>query len=288
MEKHFYNPENIEAYLDNKLSASERSFFENELSKDPLLQNEINLQKDIIETLKTHRKAELKNRLNNIEVGMDSSYAGLKFAASLLLSGLISYGIYSFVSNEKESNVTITENYKELQAIDSKKTEVKNTTAANASETANVSKESETKKNTGTTATPTNNTAITVKKGNRKFTAPQAIENLETDQIQKDENTKLPDGKIAQVTETKSEIDVSIDDSNDKKFHYKYHDNKLFLYGNFNSQTYEIIELNTYKGKQVYLYYNNDYYQLNSNKLEISPLQKITDKEKIEELNKFN
>jgi hypothetical protein len=72
MSETFYNPENIEAYITNKMSAGEKYLFENELAKDPLLQNEIDLQKDIVEALKSNRKAQLKDRLNNIEVNINT------------------------------------------------------------------------------------------------------------------------------------------------------------------------------------------------------------------------
>ncbi len=58
----------IEAYLTNKLPANATSSFEAELAKDPALQKEVDLQKDIINTLQNTRRAELKNRLSQIEV----------------------------------------------------------------------------------------------------------------------------------------------------------------------------------------------------------------------------
>ncbi len=60
--------EKIEAYLRNELSESERAEFEQLLQKDPLLQNELTLQQDIVASICTYRKNELKQRLNRIDV----------------------------------------------------------------------------------------------------------------------------------------------------------------------------------------------------------------------------
>src|SRR5437879_2635710 len=110
MSKTFYNPENIEAYITNKMSAGDKAFFQSELAKDPLLNNEIDLQKDIIESLKEHRKAQLKNRLNNIKIETAPTYTGLKVAASILLAGLISFGGYNYLSNTKKDNLNTNQN----------------------------------------------------------------------------------------------------------------------------------------------------------------------------------
>jgi len=65
------------------MSAAERKFFEAQLAKDPLLQNEVNFHKDVIEGLQDFRKRELKERLRNIEVKGGNSI-GIKVTASVI------------------------------------------------------------------------------------------------------------------------------------------------------------------------------------------------------------
>lgn len=288
MNKHFYNPENIESFVENNLSASERASFESAMAKDPLLKNEIELQNTIIDALKQQRKAELKSRLNNIEVSLSPSYSAIKIAASVIASGIIAYGIYTFVNNDP--SVATNTQTKEIKPQIAEKTSVESSqpnvsTGIEDSDPINnkVNSPSQEVTNTSTQKaihTPTEVVSPSVH-------SPEMTE-IENDQFQKEEKITLPDGKIAQTTETKNGIDVSVNSSTKNQFHYQFYNNKLFLFGDFNANTYEILELNTYKGKQVYFYYNKSYYLLKSNQSKTTPLQKITDKKVLAELDKIN
>lgn len=295
MNKNFYTPENIEAYLENRLSPGEKSLFESEIAKDPLLKNELNLQQDIIQSLKSYRKTQLKNRLNNIEVSMTPNYYGAKIAASILISGLLGLGAYSYFNNKSETTIsspvaieTRIENPSkestspEVTLDNTSKNDVPLAINENSKGVSDATTKNETKaivkKNS-----PGNSTTAPISTG-----SPKMVESFDNELFQSDNNVTLPDGKIAQTTESKSNIDITIDKSSENKFHYKFFNNKLFLYGSFDSNKYEILELNTYEGKQVYLYYDNSYFKLNSNQADVSPLSKINDKNVIEQLNKFN
>ena len=288
MDKNFYNPENIEAYLENKLSASQQAYFEGEIAKDPLLQNEMHLQKDIIDSLKEYRKTQLKNRLNNIDVSAGHSYVGMKIAASIVVSGLIGLGAYSyFNSNSEESNKS--EANKEVVVNAPEKPE-KPSVVTDKAVKENNTVNTETSIQNETSRRRNNTERIQNTEISNEVVSPVIIENMEGDPVIKDDNGNIPDGKITQSTENKTAgISVEVDRKSDKKFHYQYFDNKLFLYGDFNAKTYEIIELHpSIGGKQVYLYYDNSYYSLDANQLEATALKKITDKKLIEELNKLN
>ena len=283
MNKNFYTPENIEAFLENRLSPNEKAFFESEIAKDPLLQNEVNLQKDIIASLKTYRKAELKSRLNNIDVNT-TSYLGIKIAASVLLAGLLGLGIYTYVtptetiSNQAQKEVptadnsieTTTENIvKENSTIEQEEVP--------APEETGVVEKSINKKQSSSDDNAADETA--------KVTSPQIMDDFENENFKTEESVTLPHGQISKNAETKLGFDTKIDNTTDKKYHYKFYNNKLFLFGNFDSTKTYFHELNTNKGKQVFLYYEKNSYLLNSNQLEIAPLTKITNKKLIEELN---
>lgn len=287
MDKNFYTPDKIEAFIENRLSANEKALFEAEISKDPLLKNELNLQKDIIDSLKSYRKLELKNRLNNIEVSAASNFTGVKIAASILVTAALGLGLYTYMNKEEaqvpQNSITVNEGGDAAQITElapeySSEAENKKTEIAR-NETGAV-KKTETQK-----ITPAEN--IVTAPEDPQYSAPVIIENFE-DPFLKDEDISLPQGQIAQTVETKSGIEVKVDNSTNNKFHYKFNNKKLYLLGDFDSKTYEILELNSYKGKQMYLFYNNSYYQLNHNKTEASPLQKITDSKLIDELDKFN
>lgn len=298
MNKHFYNPDHIEAFLENKLSQAENIQFQTELEKDPLLKNEVDLQEDIIESLKSSRKMELKNRLNNIEVSLNPSYTGIKVAASIVLSGLIGWGIHSYMNNEIPSADITNPSTTEVTALADQPSDEKPESIIFKNEELTVSEKISSpvisEQNTkAITSAPSKKTTTVVtetigKVESKPARTPQLIEQLETETFHSEDNFTIPEGKVAQITENRSGIDVSVDKNSDKQFHYKYHDNKLFLYGNFDSKTYEILELNTYNGKQVYLNVDDNYYLLKSNQLEAAPLNKITDKKLIGDLNKFS
>jgi hypothetical protein len=292
MNKNFYTPENIEAYIQNRLSPGERSHFESEISKDPLLKNELNLQQDIIESLKSYRKTQLKSRLNNIEVSMTPNYYGAKIAASIIITSLLGLGVYSYFGKKSETPVT-SEVSREIK-INKPDSEISaepslnNTKIEAPVSSSNTPKSTENLSNSGNKVSgkksSTNNSSISsISSGSQNM-----VETFENDQFQSNNNITLPDGKIAQTVESKSNVDITIDGSTENKFHYKFYNNKLFLFGSFDAKKYEILELNTYDGKQVYLYYDNSYFKLNSNQSEVSPLTKIADKKVIEQLNNFN
>ncbi len=68
-------------------------------------------------------------------------------------------------------------------------------------------------------------------------------------------------------------------------FHYQFYDGKLYLYGNFNSTPYHIIELKSDNKRKVFLNHQNSFYLLNLKQKEMAPLVKINDPTLIKELN---
>jgi hypothetical protein len=299
MSKSFYNPESIEAYITNKMSAGDKAFFQNELAKDPLLNNEIDLQKDIIYSLKEHRKAQLKNRLNNIRVDMTPNYTGLKVAASILLAGLISFGGYNYLSNTKKENQnTLTTNNivtspEKTAVTNNSKPEVttENEKTTNTDIKGTVIASEQSGNNTIITRTRTTRTIIstktTVESGNPAFNTPEVKDRYEEgDAIKTDNNINMPKGDFGNTNGESALDNLQIEKIKDKNHNlfYQYYNNKLFLYGDFDSKPYEILELNTIKEKQLYLYFEDKYYGLNQNQIDITALSVIKNKETLSNL----
>ena len=61
--------EQVGGFLDNELSPDELIKFNEELSQNPELVKELNFQKELVEGINANRKAELKARLDSINVG---------------------------------------------------------------------------------------------------------------------------------------------------------------------------------------------------------------------------
>jgi hypothetical protein len=307
MSETFYNPENIEAYITNKMSAGEKYLFENELAKDPLLQNEIDLQKDIVEALKSNRKAQLKDRLNNIEVNINTStaYTGLKVAASILLAGLISFGAYNYISfnkNQSENtigannNIALT-NSEKINSSNTRSNEViiiESTKANKTSIIGNETKKTTTSKNqtgsgiTSKEAGPV--TPVIIESNNlTPFNAPQVNDRYdEGDGIKTDNKINMPKSDVGNAFGEGSLDNLKVQTIKEKSHNlfYQYYNNKLFLYGDFDSKPYEILELNTIKDKQLYLYFESNYYNLKQNQMDITSLTVIKDKETFSSLEK--
>ena len=89
-------------------------------------------------------------------------------------------------------------------------------------------------------------------------------------------------GNVNENTENPVEVATLKDKRN--KFHYQFSENKLFLLGSFKDTPYEIIELNSSKGKSYFLYYNYDFYKLNSEQAKPTPLIKIENDSLVNEL----
>ncbi|HSZ24115.1 MAG TPA: hypothetical protein VK766_00250 [Cytophagaceae bacterium] len=290
--------EKIELYLRGKLNAEDKLGFEEEFKKDPLLKNEVDLQNDIIESLKNSRKIQLKNRLNNIDVGTSTTgvSSAVKMAASFITVGIIGAGVYYLTVTSSDSKdkqkekvkVVLNDNIK----LPDLTTEVSNGEKGNTKDVPaiEIKKEENNKSVQGNQLVKTSEKA-TQKGGSdvvAKADVPNGIiEDAETDKINRDPSIEVPDGNIGQTSVGKAEnVDVNIYDKNKKDFSYQFYSNKLFLYGDFNDQPYNLFEVNSLKAKQLYLYFDGKYYELKSNQSKITRLKEVKDPSVLKHLTK--
>jgi hypothetical protein len=281
--------EQIEAYLRGELSPESASVLENEIANNPILRNELDLQKSIIETIRQNRKAELKTRLNNIDV-QSGSQNWWKYAA--VASLVTSFGAWMYFNT---SPVIKTE---QLEGVN--KTEEKASSTSEASVDNN-------------SVLASNKEVNSEKVGKKELAVKEISSNKDAkkDKKVKDQIPSLPtlntpeeggeygplnkdlDAPRHNLTSTPhltgTVAGVEVVKSKKHKFHYRYFDTKLFLYGNFDSNTYDILELNTSNGQSLYLKYENKYFSLEQNKTEISKLEQVSDADilkKLEEIQK--
>lgn len=109
---HWYN-EKLDSFLKDELSAQDHQIFQEILETDPLLKNEVFLQKDIYDALCKTRKDELKARLNKINVEPTASFYALPrtalfgtLAIASIMTGLLVY----FDINKKQDFLPKTQN----------------------------------------------------------------------------------------------------------------------------------------------------------------------------------
>ncbi|HYG39110.1 MAG TPA: hypothetical protein VD908_10835 [Cytophagales bacterium] len=275
-------PELIESYLKGELSEAEKMAFEAQLEQDPLFKSELELQKDIVNSIKSYRKNQLKQRLNNIDVTATSfvNVAALKFAASLLVIGILSYGSYFFLFNNSEpETVTIKQEVKQEQKVEPAQT--KEETVETVIKPEEIKPEIAIEE-----SKPVEKKKPAIKKESREIIiSPNVIDSFEEDQaIVKNNNFDKAINNSASSADKITEIEILHEDVKGKDLKYKYLNKKLYLYGDFNDSPYELIELNSEMGKKLFLFHNNYYYQLNEDQVTIAPLNPMSDSLVIQEL----
>jgi hypothetical protein len=97
-----FNPDNLDRYFKNQLSEVEKSAFEQKMAQDPLLQSEMNFQREVIEAICQKRKWELKQRLDALapETTPIFTLPRLAFGSTLTLAGLVTATLFWFDSKK--------------------------------------------------------------------------------------------------------------------------------------------------------------------------------------------
>lgn len=263
------NIELIDDFLTNRLGDREKASFERQINSDPALKADVELQKQILESVKKARAAELKAMLNNVPIsgGYTSGISPSKLAAVVGTAALVGTALYFYLrpgESEKKPEVSVTQNeitapvqQDEAPVIENK--EIENQSAIQPEVKV---KKQEAKKESVKPISP-NQPKIEV-----ADLSDELVENSSTD------NVKGP-GSNSGVTN--SHIEVEMDSSSKKySFHYQFAHGKLLLYGSFDKGLYEILEINGDK-KSVFLFYKDNYFLLDEKQGKITSLEPIKD-----------
>lgn len=278
----------IENYFDGTISATEKVRLENQLSKDPLLKAEFDLQKDINKGLKQYRHAELKSRLAAIDVSTAPStffnpslqwLAGT--IASVTLIGAVLYWNFNKKSPIEKVDITVQDQLyfttADIASVPLAMTENENISVEEAS--LSTSEEVENAEEIdGTTVVEDKKESTTAQ------VKPQSLVSFEdSDIFHTDEQMPTKDGISKDITSDRAtEVEVFTD--KEFSFHYRHFNNKLYLYGDFNNVPYEIIELNTRKVKQLFLRYKDNIYYIDENITEVRQLETVENEKLLDEL----
>jgi|GEM_PF-2758372 len=285
--------ETIDSFLRGDLSGADLEKFNSALAADPKLQQEVSIQRDIVESLKQYRHQQLKNRLNSIEmkpvaVGTFSS-AYVKIAASIGVVALLVGGYLFFNKNNAASSISAdnTENTAINSEIGnnvtagaetSTPTEIAATTKPSATE--NVSNVDATTSSKKSTTSDSKKSSSINEKGSKKsasYSEPSDTEMNEDYSVDKvNDDFSIPTINDGAASISAPQIKVSI--VKEKNLGYRFFNNQLFLHGNFSNSTYELYELNNKPSKQLFLYFESNYYELIQGKTKVTSLTPITDK----------
>lgn len=287
------NYDSIEEYLNGTLSKDQMEGFELKLAQDPEFKREFDLQNDIIESLKNTRTAELKARLNDIQIGsgIGSGSTGsiVKISSAVIITaGIGILGYLTLFDKTTTEDPSTTSNIEQKFADESQPetTQKENTGQLEESKSKPESVEEST---SGKSPTDTKGKKTIARDTQKESLAtpvpvqPEIIEDFPEDQ---ETVVDVPDNTLPEntITFTKSNIEVEILDDELYDFHYRFVEDRLFLYGDFHGvyeiiEIREIVEIREDEIHSIFLFYNKKFYALDKTRKIITSLQEIKDDE---------
>ena len=275
------NNELINAYFDGELSEIEKESFIKKLESDPALKNEFDFQSQVIEGIKTARKAELKARLDAVSIGGTGSSGSTSWLKIAAISGIATIGALTYYSiNDTEQEVIqvapkqIEESVEDFIIEDVNENSEADNQSSNSTQPILPIEES--------ISVLASKDQVKVHKPD--INKPEIIEPLEIESSE--ESELVPESGFAEEAPARlSNIAIEVDNSKKKyTFHYQIQDGKLYLFGDFDKGLYEILEFNSSEGKLLYLYYKQAYYDLKQSATDITVLKEISEPNLINKL----
>ena len=276
----------LDQYVSNRLTAQDRTAFEEKLVADSSLRQELQIQQRVVDKIREARVGELKTLFNSIpasELETGGTSVGTQIALWAAVATVVGAGIY-FLSTSNNSNeyqeVTQQEQVDQIPPV----TEPIQTPAT------------EEKLQSREDQKPTDQAAAPPAENNEEEAsdAPQSQDGIKSDQTAKgpatldvfdptEEDKPSTDAKDpAGVSEStplhKSSIAVEFESNNKRyNFHYQFKNGSLVMYGTFEKNLYEIMEFFSDNKRTVFLYYKDNYYLLNEDNDDVKPLTPIND-----------
>ncbi|WKN30251.1 hypothetical protein PZB74_14895 [Porifericola rhodea] len=307
--KDFIYSEKFDNYLKGKLSQEEKLALEDKVQQDPLLRNELKLQKEIFNSLGDARKAYLKSRLDQVPVNTVAWYnfSGIQWAAVISSVFFLAGGTYFYTTQQNNTTVSefipersidisgqvgenqiALESPKPVLSVPEYKEEKPDDTSLTASSqpmldnTATSQKLAEVESEAGTS-----NFEKTV--ALPQIVRPDVVSTFTEDTQQINyEDFEAPDKSLMQAPERlASEVEIENVVDSKYNFHYQLFNNRLYLHGDFEGNPYKIIALNKEESKTLFLEYNGGFYNLKLEQKEIAPLKIIKDSTMIKALTKI-
>ena len=290
----------VSRFLDGEMSKSEISDFENQLSNNPEMQEEMQLQKDVIQGIEDVRRLELKARLDGLQVPASNAiqYVGLKVAALVSITIMLGFGAYYYFDDPVEESVDPMEiaeikkpveepviiSEKPVESVEKEEPVVEEEVKTKKEKKKNKRKESSKKENEVVEEKTLAKEANTIP--NPEIVKPDiALEFDNSESIDGESDGFEIDNTMDAINKAESgKVEVEMVSDKKKNFHYQFYNKKLYLHGDFSDMPYEIIEFNAEKDKFYYLYYKDQYYGLKTNQSKVTPLNAISDSELIREL----
>jgi|GEM_PF-7059419 len=312
----------MDAYLLGQMPEQERAAFELKAEQDPVLAQEMRMQRDIVQGLRQARMVQLKAQLAQVPTpplaggafASLSGWQGIGLAAAsvaVLIGGLALYA-NSETADEKPATPEVV-----AQAPQGTKQAAQQAATQHAVPQAPAASAGEAKTSlptytsTGAFAPKAKTETITSTRSgarlgkyqsfNLSVDLPSIAKNTTADPAynltptppteEADDQTTLdkpglgalPSGKVVEVNEIKSKPEVIIRPSD--VLSYQFFDNKLYLYGSFGDAIYEVMELTTnQEGRRLYVFFKDNFYTVSKEIHDVTPMKPIADPRLVSEL----
>jgi hypothetical protein len=285
----------LDDYISNRLDAAEKASFEKKLEGDPELSQEYSLQQKIADSLRTARARELKTMLNNVPVASiqagKTSYL-VKAGTWVVVTGLVITGLFIYL-NRTGSEEQLSQQQQPVPEEVIPETPA-DTQPAPSSQPQEQKPAVVEDKNGSQKRPPASKDKARANDSTEKLPAEKGGDPVLDvfDPSQEAEGNNAPESTAStennpRVATTPS-ITVETDSSNKKyTFHYQFREGKLFLYGSFEKNLYEILEFFTENKRTMFLFYKNNYYLLNEENEKIRPLAAINDPALLKKLREY-
>lgn len=274
----------LDEYAGNRLNPEDRAAFEKQLESDAELKNELSLQREIIEGVRTARKAELKKMLNDVplsSIPSEGMSTALKIGLWVVAAGLVTSSVY-FYFNREDNTIAqppVANEIKEESTENDVVTEPAVTAESNQDEQA--AQEQPVQPQPKASEKQADNTPTPKASSPERVEEQQAVEPSTRDVFDPSQDAENAEQVTADENgpkiSTKSSIAVVTEVDKRYNFHYQFRDNKLFLYGSFEKNFYEIMEFFSNNKRTMFLYYKDNYYLLNDADEKVKPLAPIND-----------
>jgi len=269
----------LDEYVSNRLTGQEKAAFEKKMDVDADLRNELALQQKVVEGIRNARAMELKTMLNNIPLSSipnNGTSLLAKVGLWVAAAGLVGTGLYLYLSPSETPTTeapAITKTVEEpvLEAVKPLEEQPASPLPDISTESKAAQEDASVKPNPAP-----EKKAIPVEKTEEKPVAPAALDVFDpTSEI---ENSPAQTRVIRKTGESTAPS-IVVETATDKRynFHYQFRDNKLYLYGAFEKNLYEIMEFFSNNKRTMFLYYKDNYYLLNEENDKVRALTPIND-----------
>lgn len=273
----------LDDYIRERLSDADRAAFEQKLQGDAALQRELKIQQHIADGIRKARAAQLKTMLGSVPVAAVTTTASIlvKVAASVVLTGLVATGIYFYINRNEPSPAGQPAQQAQPGPIDSAAADTNNSISPeSASPTPEDRPATEPRKHVEPTQPSEAGAAP-----NEKIKAYNPAD----DQNAAETTADVPKAGATEGSAAAKTSPVAVVDNTNVKytFHYQFKEGKLMLYGAFEKNLYEILEIFSDNKRTTFLYYKTNYYLLDEQGEDIKSLQPIRDETLLQKLREY-